>query len=198
MITFLCSESFAQISVGAQGSYLSIGSESITSPGLGIRGEYGISEKAAFTGSVNYYFGITENLSFNATGSSDQISVPVTHDLSFLHLSLGAKYYVAGSYDSEFGLYGMFGLGYMIAPSKLTYSDFDRTEYSLDNELGDENLSNFTINLGVGVEKSFDTFAIFAEGRVALPANEQNGVAIEFDIPASTSLQLGVRVPIGQ
>ncbi|MGB0524687.1 MAG: outer membrane beta-barrel protein [Flammeovirgaceae bacterium] len=198
MVTFFCSGAFAQINIGAQASYFSMGSESITSPGLGIRGEYGITEKAAFTASINYYFGTEENLSFTARSSTDQIEVPVTHNLSFLHASIGAKYYIAGNYESNVGFYGLFGLGLMLAPSKLSYGDFDRSTYTLDEELGNETLQNFTINLGIGLEKNFESFAVFGEGRVALPANEQNGQAIAFEIPTSTTLQLGVRIPISQ
>lgn len=199
-IAFLSTSAFAQLSVGAQFSRMSFlaGSE-VKNNGFGLLGSYGLSNGIVAYGGFNYYLPYEAEGTYLANASSNQTS-PSTVDVKFtqkipvFHLYAGAKKYFVGDYDDEnFGFYAMGEAGFMIANVSTDVGSYDQTLYNLTVS-EDEAASNFMIGLGAGVEKGFDFGYIFLDAKLQLAANEENGVAVEVEIPASFMLNVGYRV----
>ena len=197
-IACLSTSAFAQFSLGAQFSYVKFfGGSEVKNSGLGLQGQYGLSEDKVVYGGFNLYKAYEQKGSFSAQASSNQtspstIDVDFTNKIPLTNVYIGFKKYFVGEYDDEnFGFYGLLEMGYM--GSKYTYDldDYDDVAYNLTVE--DETVSNFMITLGTGIEKGFDFGYLFSDLKLNIPANQENGEAVEVEIPASFSFNLGYR-----
>ena len=198
-IACLSTSAFAQLSLGAQFSRVSfLGGSDVKNTGFGLLGNYGLSNGLVAYGGFNYYLPFEQKGEFTAFASSNQtmpssIEVKYTNKIPVFHLYAGVKKYFVGEYDDEdFGFYAMGEAGFMIANYSTDVDSYDETMYNLTVS-EDEAASNFMIGLGAGVEKGFDFGFVFFETKLQLAANEQNGVAVEVEIPASFMLNLGYR-----
>ena len=186
------------ISIGAQGSYLSLGDGLEPSIGVGLRGEYGLNEKTGVFLTANYYFGDKEEYTtsaYNGSMSPSTIQVGTVEKYKAININLSVKRYLAGDYESSFGGYVFGGAGYMAFPYKVEVDGYD-TSYQLDDVPEDETFSNFTLNFGLGLDAELPFGSLFAEGQVNIPANEQNGQQVYVEIPTSVAINLGIRIPI--
>jgi hypothetical protein len=118
------------------------------------------------------------------------------YKIKFANLTIGAKRYFVGDYESDFGFYGFIDLGLMLAPATTEVGTYDSDLYYTTVTDGEfELLSSWIIGPGLGLEKDFDFGYIFADLKFNLPATSANGVAVDIDIPASFMVNAGVRIP---
>lgn len=189
--------SFSQFSVGAQFSYLrAFGFGG--SPGLGLKLDYGQSDKLVFTGGLNFYAPTTLQESTYAYAHSSQtipssVKVASEEKATFIHIHGGVKYYFAGDYESSFGFYGTAGAGIWVIPwSSTVTGEYNQSLY-YGPEDESQTLSGLTIDFGIGLEKGFDFGYIFAEAGLNLKAKTVNGNTISQPIPNFAALNIGYR-----
>lgn len=201
-LSVLSSQVYSQISIGGQASFFNLfGGSGLKNIGLGFKGEYAQSEKTVFLGGINYYIPskfsrTTYGYAFNSMTSPQQVDIDVEYKVSFTHIYIGVKRYFAGDYEDDFGFYGLAEAGLLLAPTATTLGNYNKSLYYTVVEDGKkEVLGNFTINFGLGFEKSVGSIYIFSDVKLNLPANRSGDVEVDFDIPTSLSVNAGVRVP---
>ncbi|MGB0176330.1 MAG: hypothetical protein ACPF9D_04135 [Owenweeksia sp.] len=201
-ISLLSSQAYSQISIGGQVSYLNLfGGSGLKNFGLGVKGDYALNDETVLSGGVNYYLPSTySDFTYGTANSSQtsptQIEIDVEYKVSFIHLYFGGRRYFVGDYEDDFGFYGLAEVGLLMAPVTTTLGEYDESRYNTSIEDGaKETLINFTLNLGVGVEKELDFGYIFGDLKLNLPANQANGQYVPVEIPTSLSVNAGVRVP---
>lgn len=196
----LSTAAFSQVSVGAYFSSVNFlsGSE-VSNTGFGLVGNYGLDNGIVAFGGIGLYSAYELEGEFTATAASNQtspssIKVGYTNEIPLTHVFVGAKKYFVGDYDDEnFGFYGSAQLGYMASSYSTTIDDYDDVNYNL-SVAEDETVSNFMLGVGVGVEKGIgDLGFVFGQAKFNLTSNEENGVAVEVEIPASTEINIGYR-----
>jgi len=195
------SQAYSQLSLGGQMSLLhAFGDYGVNNVGLGIKGEYSVSDDNIITVGVNYYFPtkFSETIIASASSSTTKPSsvvVEAEHTLSFIHFFGGAKRYFVGDYEDDFGFYGIGEAGFLLGPWATKLSSFDKSLYHADYEDG-QKTTHFclTLNLGLGVEKRFDFGYLFADMRLNLPAN-LNGDAIASEAIVTACFNGGIRIP---
>lgn len=198
---FLAQSSFAQFSIGGQVSFLkTFGDLSMTNFGAGIKGEWG-EEKLVYYGGLNYYLakkfkGTTYANALSDTTEPGSILVDMTTSVSFLHIFGGAKYYFIGEATEDFGCYGLGEAGLLLAPYKVTIGSYDKTLYSARDEEFQETLGGFMVNFGVGAEVNLNFGYLFGDVKLNLPASGISSREETEGMPASLSINAGVRFPL--
>lgn len=172
---------------------------------LGVLGEYIISsEKNMVYLGFDYYLPSNQEGSINAFDMStgNTTTLPAKYKSSYYSIVFGAKRYLAGDAEDDFGFYARAGLGLNYGSTTPTPDSYDENVYSVYN--GDTEkvkLSSLSINLGLGFEKEFDFGYVFAEGNVNLNTTSSDatidiGAESYWNLPAAFILQAGVRIPI--
>ncbi len=190
----------AQLSVGASFSYLNfLGDYSeLSTPGLSLRGDYAQDDRLVFTGGFGYYFGNTDETEYTLSplsSTNNPITVEGENSYSFINVYVGAKRYFVGDYEGDFNIYGELDLGLLLSPYKSEITEsYNESNYQTP-ELTDETFSNFIIGAGVGMEANLGFGYGFAEAKLNIPANQENGETVEVEIPGQIALNLGVRIP---
>jgi len=193
----------AQISLGGQVSYLKLFGESgINGIGLGINGGYAYKDDIYSYGGFNYY--LPKTFEDNTYGYArdiatepEEIIIESTYKVSMIHIYVGARKYFVGDTESDFGVYGLVEAGYLMVPIKSEVGTYNKSLYFInEEEVSKEILGNFTIDLGIGAEKDFGFGYLFGDLKLNLPANRANGQVVEIVIPASVSINVGVRLPL--
>ena len=195
-------QAYGQISVGGNISYLNVfGGTGLKNIGVGFKGDYAMDERTVFSGGLNYflpskYSSSNYGTSYSSQTSPNQIDINVDYKISFIQLYIGGRRYFAGDYEDDFGFYGLAELGLLMSPVTAQVEKFDNTLYYTNVKDGDkETLSNFTVNFGIGIEKNMDFGYLFGDMKFIIPANQVNGQTVSIQIPASLSLNAGVRIP---
>jgi|SRR5690554_309422 len=199
----LSSKAHAQLSLGGQFSYLKLlAGTGISNYGFSLKGDYAISEDLVVTLGGSYYlpYKISEaTTAYALNNQEEQSSIVVNYDrkFPFTHVFLGVKKYWGGSYESDFGFYGLLEVGFLTTTVTSEYESYDKSKYMIDD---DEKLTfaNFMITAGLGFEANIDFAYLFTDFKFNLPANQENGREVVIEIPASITANLGVRVPLGQ
>jgi len=198
-VSLLTTSAFAQFSMSAQYSRISFlaGSE-VKNSGFGLVGNYGLDNGLIAYGGFGIYSAYELEGTFTATANNNQtspssIEVKYTNSIPLTNVFVGVKKYFVGEYDDEgFGIYGMGELGFMASSYSTDVEDYDEANYNL-TVAEDETISNFMFGLGVGLEQGFEFGSIFLEAKLNITSNEENGEAVEVEIPASTVLNFGFR-----
>lgn len=190
----------AQLSLGGGFSYANFFGDfsELSQPGLNIRGDYAKDDRTVFTGGIGYYFGNTEETEFflvPLSSTNSGINVKGETSFNFLHFYIGAKRYFVGDYEGDFNLYGELDLGLLMSPYKDEITDDYNSSLYQDPALTDETFSNFMLGIGLGAELNLDFGYAFAEAKLNLPTNQENGETVAVEIPGNMMLNLGVRFP---
>ena len=203
---FACSitTASAQLSLSPQFSLLKTFAGGSTFYGLGTKLEYGFGDKTVGYGGFNYYLPKSfESSAYvdarNFSTSPSSIQIATKNKLNYIHGFIGAKRYFVGEYDDRdvFGMYGIIELGFMIAPLKVVADeDYDLENYQRFDEVKETD-KGLPSGFGLGCEFDLDALYLFVDGKLNIPANRtSNGAAIVVEIPASASLNIGVRIPL--
>ncbi len=199
----LSGPAFSQFSLSGHGSHLRLGENSgITNFGGGARLEYSIDNQIIVIGGFNYYLPHNDEGSIyayrtNSAMASSQVSVPTNRRIGFQQFYIGAKYYFFGDYEELFGIYGIAEAGYLMAPSRTSFGEYDSENFKPRKEDGfRENFSDLTINLGIGAEVDLLFAYLFGDVKANLPANQRGNMIVQTEIPASLSFHVGLRFPL--
>lgn len=202
-LSLLSYQTYAQVSLGANASYLHVlGGSGLSAMGLGIKGDFPLNDKTVITGNVNYHFASSVDNFVYGNASSNQVSpnqimIDAEETYTFIHANIGAKFYFAGDYENEFGIYAFAEGGLLVVPFKYVLADYDSDNYNvLGNPEETEYLGNFTINGGLGFEKKLSFGYIFLEAKANLPAETYNSRVGYYSevIPAALNGLVGVRI----
>jgi len=192
----------AQISAGGQLSYMQLlGGTGISSIGFGLSGGYAYSDDIYAYGGFNYYLGKSYDYTaygyaMSSTTEPDQISIASSYKLSMIHIYGGARKYFVGDTEGDFGVYGLVEAGYLMVPIKSEVGTYNSSlYYTTEEDVSSEILGNFTIDLGIGAEKDLGFGYLYGDLKLNLPANKANGQYVAIEVPASVSINAGVRVP---
>jgi hypothetical protein len=206
LILLLSSSVHAQVRLGTHASFMTLfGGTGVKTFGLNANGEYAKSEKLAFTGTLGYYFpGKIESTTYgnamSSTTSPNQIEVPVTYSISFIYGALGAKYYFINEFEDDFAVYGLADIGIMLAPTKVTVGEYDRSLYYTTEQDGEtETLGNYTLGLGAGAEYNVGVGYLFGDLKLVIPAGSYNSRtgAEGVEVPGCFLINAGIKFPIG-
>ena len=109
--------------------------------GLHIGGEFPKSDAVSFYGKFAFYPGQRSSRTNLATiVAKDVMTNPYVMDinyrdkLNYFTIDGGTRYYVIGTYDSGFSLYGGTNLILAVSQVKLIYDNFDRNLYTIPDE----------------------------------------------------------------
>lgn len=200
-IMFISSQAYSQISLGGQLSYQKM--SGMANFGLGVKGDYAVSDKNMASFGFTYYLPKTL-ASYNTsavaldpfTTSTLSQDVSITEKISFINIFVEGKRYFVGETDGDFNVYGLFGIGYTRAAVSVDVGSYDENLYSLDYAYENYSISQLTLNFGIGAEKNLEFGYLFFDFKLDLPANKQNGQTVEIKLPASLKLNLGIRIPL--
>ena len=199
----------AQLSFSPQLSFLKTFAGGDSYFGVGAKLEYGLGDKTSAYGGFNYYLpksldAVAYQNALSSTTSPGQVQVDLTRKQNYMHAFFGAKRYFVGEYDDRdiFGLYGLLELGLMATPVKYSANaeqdaDYDITVYEEYEDQKDTYLG-LPIGFGLGLELNFDALYFFVDGKLNIPANRAGDgtTVIVVEIPASASVNFGVRIPL--
>jgi hypothetical protein len=107
LVTLFSFQAYSQLSVGGQLSYLKLlGGVSISNIGIGVKGNYGISEKNVTTFGFNYYLAdknsyTTVGDAYESSTTPQYVDVNAEDKVSFIQLYGGAKRYFVGEYEED-------------------------------------------------------------------------------------------------
>ena len=167
---------------------------------LGVLGEYIVkSEKNMVYLGFDYYFPSGQEGSVNAYNmlTSSSTALPAQFKTSYFSILFGAKRYLAGDAENDFGFYARAGIGLNYGSTKADPDSYDDNIYNInESELEKIKLSSLSINLGLGFEKEFDFGYVFGEGNLNLNTNSVNDLEVAWNLPAAFIIQAGVRFPI--
>ena len=169
IIVLIYSQSFAQLSVGGQTSFISLlGTPKVSSPGFGIRADYAQNEKFVYSLGFSHYL-------------SQDLSDPEGTISSFNCLYLNGRTYFVGDYEDTFNVYVLGEIGSI----GLTFED-------KNSSIGH---SNLTVGLGLGGEKDLNFGYVYSEIKISISANGFNSREESYDVPTSLIFNVGVRIP---
>ncbi len=195
----------AQIRLGGYAGFLHLfGGTGINTMGLGITGEYGSSDRVSYHGGIGYYFpatitDYTYGYAMSNQTSPSQIEIPIEQKISFINAFVGAKYYLVGEFEDDFGLYGLGEAGLIVAPAKTTVGTYDESLYYTTTDNNESTtLSNFTVNIGLGTEFNIGVGFLFADLKFNIPAVQYNSRtgASGLEIPGSLGMNAGFKIPL--
>lgn len=186
--------------IGAAGNYTMYkGGFDKSTPGLKLEVGYGLKEKIGFT------FGFTKAFAINQASAIDSYdqngnskTTPSNVKINFSTVSLNAKYRFIGDEESAVNVYAPAGFSYVIANMKETPAEAIPSGYAAADQIESQNLTGFTINLGLGIGYNIGLPQIFAEGGISLPANKVGNNYVENQIPAHYTVNAGIRIPFGR
>ncbi len=199
----IASEAAAQWSLSGKGQTFSM--LYYKTQGLGTTIEYGYANPWRNTGKLKLAGGLTLNGylpksytyewdTYNYETNTDE-TVEITENLSAFTVNAFAKMYIAGTYDqSTLGWYFKMGAGYTAIPYTIESNNSDEG-ILLGPEKG--TITSLTVDLGTGIEFKTGFGHVFVEGNLYLPPTEENGVAVEPVIPASSQIAAGLRFDLG-
>lgn len=185
-------------------SYLNVfGSGDISTIGFGLEGTAAKSneDNAYISLGFHYYtpHTYTEEASafaLSSTTSPDEIPIEVEYQNSFYHLRGNYHIFFVGDRKADYGVAGMAGIGIMVQPySSTILTDFDKDEYSSSYKSEDDNLMNFTINVGVSGEKKIGNLYLFTDIMYTMPATRENDTTAEIELNSSFAMNGGIRIP---
>lgn len=190
----------SDFSLSGQGSYIKFfGGSDVSNIGIGIKGDYGLRDDLGISGGFNYYLpytmeGQTTATAKSSTTSPQYITVDEDTKIPFMNFYVGLKKYFVGGYSEDFGLYGIGEMGLLISNTSSELGDYDEEKYTIET-YDAETLSNFMLTLGFGLEGNINFAYLFADVKLNLPANQENGEEVAVEIPASVVVNLGLRFP---
>lgn len=212
-ILFFTMQAYSQIGRrGGQGdfglkpsvSYLNVfGSGDISTIGFGLECTYSKPkfEKAYVSLGFNYYTPHTyteetKAIAHSTSTTPHDIPAEVEHKNSFYHLRLNMHGYFIGDRKDDYGLGGFAGVGIMVQPYSTTVlTDFDESKYSSKIEPSEDDLANFTINVGVNGEKKIGGIYLFGDIMFTLPATRESNTLAEIELNSSFAMNGGIRIP---
>lgn len=198
------SVSKAQLALGADLSYNQYFGAGVGGiMGIGAIGDYGIKEgKYSIRGSFNYLFpksysGSVDANALSSATSPQYISVSYTDKLHIMSFNADFKKYFGEGEFKEGGFYGGLGAGLTFASTAITYGSYDHNEYTVNDDGSTQSYTQWMIRGVIGYEKTFDFGGIFGEAVLNVPATHVNGNAVEINIPASVTVQVGYKYLFG-
>jgi hypothetical protein len=196
---FVTGSSFGQISGGGQFSYLQTFDLGGT-PGVGIKIEVSKSNKLVFTGGLNYYLPVKKvrAAKLNSENYDMSTSINVEEKIIFVNFQTLAKYYFIGNNKSNFGAYGLVGIGLWLIPlSQEVLDEYDQSIYTSNIPKDySENLFGISSNFGLGFEKELAFGYIYFESGVNIKVKSIGGGFFHQPLPNSGILNLGIRYPL--
>jgi len=201
----ISSSAFSQFSANAHLGYRINFSDYKNNLNFGAMGEYIIaSEKNQVYLGFDYYFPASSDGYVNGYDimNGTSTTLPAKIKASYFSISFGAKRYLAGDAEDEFGFYIRGGLGLNYGSSTAVPDSYDENLYAVyPDDLEKVKLSSLTLNIGLGYEKEFDFGYVFAEGNVNLNTTSANasvdlGEESYWSLPGAFIVQAGVRIPI--
>ena len=194
-LVLVCAAS-AQISLGVNGNYTKYAgdlSKSVT--GFGVRAGYE-KEKYAAVLSFTNGFAITEKGTVTVTNGTGSKEVAAEGKLSFKTITFMGNRTVIGDEESTGKFYLGFGASFVMAKYSETITESYDNSYTAP-EMTKENNNGLTINGLLGGEYKIGRPSIFAEGGIAIPANQVNNGYVENVIPAHFMVNVGVKFTLG-
>jgi hypothetical protein len=172
---------------------------------------YGINLRLTFNATKRTMFGFGYIYSFPVStfGTSTAYStssmnsgfgsVPViaTSQINFNEVYVMGLFHFVGQNDTKFSFYGTVGASLVLAIETVTYGPVP-TGYSLNRTSSDNGIyTGATINGALGLQFKIGLGYLFAESRLAFPANKVNNTIIENPIPLSFGGLVGYKIPFG-
>jgi opacity protein-like surface antigen len=151
-------------------------------------------EKIAAGLAFTYGFPIKIPSTVSFTGGT---TVPSEVIYNFKTISLDANFYFGGEKNPGFSVYGAAGIGLVLVGYKENLKGNAPAGQAAQDQLEPGTETGFTINLGMGAQYSLGMVKIFADGGIALPANQVNNEYVENVIPFHFTFNLGVRISLG-
>ncbi len=171
--------------------------------GFGAQGFYAQSEKLLVLLGFSYYAPATRTRTFTlspySSGSTaPDIEVDVEQTVNYYNIRLGLQAYLLGDISSDFGLYGLAGMGAMIQPITTKVGEFDSGVYSMQLDDGDDSNSDMIIFFGVGASVGLGNAFVFPDTYLTLPAAREDKSGVmpvhQFDIDISLASNIGVGI----